>query len=168
MTITTKKVLTQYMTGTGDNSVNDETCEKPLHMLSQAEKDALILYRVKKSADPITFEMKRKWKTSDFISLLNSKEKLICFLHQLDVLFKPRNWGVICSTFSAAKLLYEASVTIEQSFRIDEIIENILSFLITSGIEQWIEEAYGWKYITTYYIETYEIERKCKSRSSIC
>ena len=129
MTITTKEMLIQYMMGTDGNSDDDN--------------DTLL--KIKQMADPITFQMKRVWKTSGFISLLDSKETLFLFLNQFTVLFSQFKWAVICSTFSAAKILYEISVTIEQPFRTDEIIENILRFLITNDFEQWIEKSGGWE-----------------------
>ena len=123
--MTTRDVLTQYLMG--------------------IPNDSATLLKVKYSADTIAFHLKETHQTFDFIQLLNSDEILTCFLHELTL--QPLYWHVIYSILSAAKLMHDASIGHEQGFRIHEIINKILSFMVNNDIVQWIETSGGWEHI---------------------
>ena len=130
MEMTTKDVLTQYLMG-----IQQESCS-----------DTLL--KIKLTCDQIVFRMKKTYITFDFIILLNSVEALTCFLHQLTL--QPIHLNVICSILSTARLIYEASVNHEQSFRIHELIDKISSYMANNGIENWIEIRGGWQNIAHF------------------
>ena len=122
----TKDVLTQYL----------------LFGIQNYENSAIVM-RVKQSCDEITSRFRKTYRTFDFINLLNSNEVMICFLHQLTI--EPIQWNAIFSILSAAKLMFDASVNHEQSFRIHEIVDKITCFMISNNIESWIKKSGGWR-----------------------
>ena len=122
MAMTTRYVLTQYLMG--------------------IPNDSATLLKVKYSADTIAFRLKETHQTFDFIQLLNSDEILTCFLHELTL--EPLYWNVIYSILSVAKLMYEASISHDQGFRIHEIIEKVSSFMANNEIESWILKQGGY------------------------
>ena len=127
---TTKDVLTKYLMG------------------NQEDMENATLMSIRQTCDQIAIRLKTTFKTFDFIHLLNSDDTLTCFLHQLTL--QPLYWNVIYSILAAAKLMNEASISHDQGFRVNEIIDKVTSYMTNNDIESWIENLGGWENITHY------------------
>ena len=115
MTLTTKYVLTKYL------------------MENQEDSENATLMRINQTCDQIAIRL-----------------KTTCFLYELTV--RSLYWHVILSTWhvilsilSVAKLMYDSSLSHEQGFRVNEIIEKVSSYMINNNIESWIKNQGGWQ-----------------------